>query len=127
MWAREMFLEVLQGSQSRCPRPRLASGVQGNGVDGEKGAGNVQWVSPRPPSESDRGIRCEATYQREFKPPLREAGPSNHHDGEVDSDLTSFGPRRRWGDWGGHRPRPTPQTLHAPLCAAPTPPRGLDP
>ena len=30
--------------------------------------------------------RYKATWKREFKHPLREAGPPNHHDDKVDSD-----------------------------------------
>ena len=29
---------------------------------------------------------CKATWEREFKLPWREAGPSHHHDDKVDSD-----------------------------------------
>ena len=31
--------------------------------------------------------RCKATWKRGFNPPWREAGPPNHHDDKVDSDL----------------------------------------
>jgi len=41
--------------------------------------------------------RSKATWQREFKLPLREAGPPNHHDDKVDSD------QQVSGDAGGAR------------------------
>ena len=36
--------------------------------------------------EKSSSDRCKATWKTEFKLPWREAGPCNHHDGDVDSD-----------------------------------------
>ena len=45
--------------------------------------------------------RCKATWKREFKLPWREAGPPNHHDDKVVSDLGEGGEELQ-GEKGVH-------------------------